>query len=139
MKNLFLDTNVLIDFLADRKPFSTHAAKLFSLAEEGKARLYISAVSYNNIYYIIRQSLNHNETLKLLSQLSEMVDIADVTATIVRRALKTSYFNDFEDAIQYHSALSIAGINCIVTRNIKDYKKSTVVVLTPVEAVSLFL
>jgi predicted nucleic acid-binding protein len=66
MKNIFLDTNIVIDFLADRKPFSPDAAKLFDFSVLGKAKIYISAVSYNNIYYILRQSLSHVVTMKVL-------------------------------------------------------------------------
>ena len=58
MQNIFLDTNILIDFFADRKPFSTEAAKLFSYSFKKKINIYISAVSYNNIYYILRQSFS---------------------------------------------------------------------------------
>lgn len=54
MQNIFLDTNVVIDFLADRRPFSLIAAKIFNYSLQGKIKVYISAVSYNNI---LRQSL----------------------------------------------------------------------------------
>jgi predicted nucleic acid-binding protein len=134
MKHIFIDTNVVIDFLADRRPFSLDAARLFDLALEGKSKIYISAVSYNNIYYILRQSLTNNATIKLLEELAEMTEIADVTGDIIRKSLKTD-FKDYEDAIQYYCALGIAKIDFIVTRNTKDFKKSTISVLTPAEAV----
>ncbi len=134
MKHIFMDTNVIIDFLADRQPFSLHAARLFDLTIDGKVRIYISAVSYNNIYYILRQSLTNNATIKLLEELGEMTEIADVTKTIIKQSLKTD-FKDFEDAIQYYCALSIPKIDFIVTRNTKDFKKSALSVLTPGEAI----
>ncbi len=137
MKNIFLDTNVVIDFLADRKPFSLSAAKLFNFSFEGKIKIYISAVSYNNIYYIINQSLSHKETIKLLNKICEMTEIADVTKSIIKKSLKTD-FNDFEDAIQYNCALTINKVNFIVTRNTKDFKRSSLPVMTPDEAISLF-
>ena len=137
MKNIFLDTSIVIDFLADRKPFSLYAAKLFNLSFLGKAKIYISAVSYNNIYYILRQSLSNNETIKLLEQLSEITEITDVTKSIIRKSLKTD-FKDFEDAIQYNCALSLAKTDFIVTRDTKDFRKSVLPVMTPEEAVSLF-
>ncbi len=136
MKHLFLDTNVVIDFLADRKPFSLHAAKLFNFSLLGKVKIYISAVSYNNIYYILRQSLSGTETIKLLAELSEMTEIADVTKNIIRKSLKTD-FKDFEDAIQYNCALSLSKIDFIVTRDTKDFKKSTLSIMAPEEIVSL--
>jgi predicted nucleic acid-binding protein len=135
MKQIFMDTNVVIDFLANRQPFSMDAARLFNLAIEQKACIYISAISYNNIYYILRQSLTNNATIKLLEELSEISEIADVTNVIIRQSLKTN-FKDYEDAIQYYCALNIPNIDFIVTRNTKDFRKSTLPVLTPAEAIS---
>jgi predicted nucleic acid-binding protein len=134
MKHLFMDTNVVIDFLADRQPFSLHATRLFDLTIDGKVKIYISAVSYNNIYYILMQSLTNNATIKLLEELAEMTEITDVPKTIIKQSLKTD-FKDYEDAIQYYCALSIPEIDFIVTRDTKDFKKSTLSVLTPAEAV----
>jgi len=133
-KHIFLDTKVVIDFLADRRPFSIDAAQLFDLAIEEKIRIYISAVSYNNIYYILRRSLTSNATIKLLDELADITEIADVTNEVIRNSLKTD-FKDYEDAIQYYCALNIPEIELIVTRNTKDFKKSTIAVLTPAEAI----
>ena len=134
MKNIFLDTNIVIDFLADREPFSLDAAKLFNLSVLGKVKIYISAVSYNNIYYILRQSLSNSETFRLLDELSEMAEIADVTKSVIKKSLKTD-FKDFEDAIQYYCALSLNKIDFIVTRDTKDFKKSSLSIMTAAEAV----
>ena len=137
MIHLFLDTNILIDFLVNRQPFSLEAAKLFDYSEKGKAKIYVAAVSYNNLYYIIRQSLSHSDTIKLLDELSEMVEIIDTTKSVVTKAIKSD-FKDFEDAIQYHCALSNNKIKAIVTRDSKGLKKSSLSVLSPKEALGLF-
>jgi predicted nucleic acid-binding protein len=134
MKHIFMDTNVVIDLLADRQPFSMDAAKLFNLAVEAKATIYISAVSYNNIYYILRQSLSGKAAVKLLEELAGITEITDVTSAVIRQSLRSD-FKDYEDAIQYYCALSIPKIDFIVTRNTKDFKKSALPVLSPVEAV----
>ncbi len=136
MINNFLDTNVLIDFLSDRKPFSIEAAKLFNYSLKGKIKIYISAVSYNNIYYILRQSFSHNETIKMLIELSEWAEIIDVTKDIIRKSIK-SEFKDFEDAIQYNCARSIGKIEFIVTRDTQDFRASSLPTLTPKETNSL--
>ncbi|MBC7424551.1 MAG: PIN domain-containing protein [Ferruginibacter sp.] len=136
MKYVFLDTNIVIDFLADRKPFSFHAAKLFNFSLLGKAKIYISAISYNNIYYILRQSQSSSETINLLRDLSDISEIIDVTKSIIKNALKSD-FKDFEDAIQYNCALTISKLDFIVTRDTKDFKKSTLAIMTPEEAVSV--
>lgn len=130
-----MDTNIVIDFLANRQPFAVDAARLFDLAVNGKIRIFIAAVSYNNIYYILRQSMPGNATLRLLEELADMTEITDVTALVIRQSLKTD-FKDYEDAIQYHSALSVPDLDFIVTRNTKDFKKSKLAVLTPTEALA---
>lgn len=136
MKNIFLDTNVLIDFFADRKPFSIEAARLFNYSIKKKINLYISAVSYNNIYYILRQSCSHTETIKMLTELNDWTIIIDVSKAIINKSLKSD-FRDFEDAIQYNCAKSLNKIDFIVTGNTKDFKTSSLPILTPKEAVTL--
>jgi predicted nucleic acid-binding protein len=136
MTYIFLDTNIVIDFLADRKPFSLFAAKLFNFSILGKAKIFVSAVSYNNIYYILRQTHSNAETVKLLNELSEITEITNVTKSIIKQSLKSD-FKDFEDAIEYNCALSLAKVDFIVTRDTKDFKKSTLSIMTPEEAVSL--
>jgi predicted nucleic acid-binding protein len=136
MKRFFVDTNVLIDFLADREPFATDAARLFDLSHKKKIQLYVSAVSYNNIYYILRQSLTHSATIKILDELNEWTFVIDVTAAVIRQSL-TSEFKDFDDAIQYNCAKSLSKIEAIITRDTTDYKKSSLPVLTPKEVVSI--
>ncbi len=135
---LFIDTNVLIDFLADRQPFSVSAGKLFTLSLNKKIKIFISAISYNNIYYILKQHTTHKETIKLLTQLSEMTEVIDLSDKLLANALK-SEFKDFEDAIQYYSALSNTSIDKIITRNTKDFKLSEIPVMTPDEVLSILL
>lgn len=138
MKQIFLDTKVIIDFLADRKPFSVAAAQIFDFAVSGKVKIYISAVSYNNIYYILRQTLSNAETITLLDELCEMTEIADLTKAIIKKSLK-SELKDFEDAIQYNCALSLNKIDFIVTRDTKDFRKSTLPIMNPEEALTLIV
>jgi len=79
MKHIFMDTNVVIDFLANRQPSSLDAARIFNMAVEERVKIYISAVSYHNIYYVLRQSLTNVATIKLLAGLADMTEMADVT------------------------------------------------------------
>lgn len=136
MKHIFLDTNVLIDFLADRKPFSVEAAKLFNYSFKKKVTIYVAAVSYNNIYYILRQSCTHSETIKILAELQDWTEAIDVSKDVIRKALK-SEFKDFEDAIQYNCAKTLNKIDCIVTRDTKDFKTSSIPTMTPKEALTM--
>ncbi|CAN5304149.1 PIN domain-containing protein [soil metagenome] len=130
MNNIFLDTNVIIDFLADRKPFSEFAAAIFTLADNEAIKIYASAITFNNVYYIIRQISSHKKALALLSDLESMVDIIEVNKVIIKQALHSD-FRDFEDAIQYMCALTNDKIEFIVTRNHKDFKKRQLPVFSP--------
>ena len=136
MKNLFIDTNVIIDVLAGRKPFSETTAKLFNYAEKGKINLYVSALSYSNIYYIIKKICSHRAMLVMLKDLEAITVTLDVTKQIISKSLHSDFI-DFEDSIQYYTALSNKKIGAIVTRNGKDYKKSDLAILTPQEALSV--
>ena len=138
MKNIFIDTNVIIDFLADRKPFSKHAAILFQLAKENKINICIAAISFNNTYYILRQVTSHKRSLKLILELEEYVSIQETNRYILLKALKSD-FNDFEDAIQYYSAEQLGKIDIITTRNQKDFKKSEIPVLSPETTIKLIM
>ncbi len=127
---LFIDSDVVIDFFTDREPHVNPASELFELNEQGGIILYLSAVSINNIYYIVRKFLGHKKALDVVEMLSEMTEIIGTTKKEIIQALKND-FSDFEDSIQYSSALTIDGLDAIITRNTKDYKNSHIAVMTP--------
>ncbi|MFM7106548.1 MAG: type II toxin-antitoxin system VapC family toxin [Flavobacteriales bacterium] len=106
MKNLFLDTNVIIDTLADRKPFSKAGANLFEYAEKGKINLFISSLTYANIYHIIRKSCTHKELISTLRDLESIIETVDVTKQIISKSLQ-SEFKDFEIICFVTSTVSI--------------------------------
>ena len=134
MRKIFLDTNVLVDLIANRKPFSKFAVKLFSEAEKGKISLYISSHSIATTYYLLKKYISDGELREVLSNLLDFVHVVAVDQDSVKKGLKSKY-KDFEDAIQIFSAGSVENIECIVTRNGKDYKGSEIPVLTPEEMV----
>lgn len=127
---LFIDSDVVIDFFTDREPFANPASEIFELNEQKKVELYISAVSINNIYYIVRKYLDHKRALQIVEELMEMVQVVGTTKKEIIQALKNG-FKDFEDSIQYSTALTIGGMEAIITRNVKDYEKSEIAVFTP--------
>ncbi len=127
---LFLDSDVVIDFFTDREPHANPASELFELNEQGNVRLYLSAVSINNIYYIVRRFLGHKKTLEAIETLTEMTEIVGTTKKEIIQALKNN-FTDYEDSVQYSSALTIKDLDVILTRNIKDYRNSSIAVMTP--------
>jgi predicted nucleic acid-binding protein len=127
---LFVDSDVVIDFFTDREPHANPASELFELNEQGNVRLYLSAVSINNIYYIVRRFLGHKKTLEVIETLTEMTEIVGTTKKEIIQALKNN-FTDYEDSVQYSSALTIKDLDVIITRNIKDYRNSSIAVMTP--------
>ncbi len=127
---LFVDSDVVIDFFTDREPHANPASELFELNEQGTVKLYLSAVSINNIYYIVRRFLGQKKTLEVIETLTEMTEIVGTTKKEIIQALKNN-FTDYEDSIQYSCALTIKDIDAIITRNIKDYRNSSIAVMTP--------
>ncbi len=136
MKHLFLDTNIIIDVLANREPFSDVASKLLDYGDKGKLNIYISALSYSNIYYILRKTCSHKEMISLLKDIQAISTTMDVTSSIISAAIDSG-LKDFEDAIQLNTALSSKKIQAIVTRDPKGFKNSDISVLTPEEALSI--
>jgi len=130
MQNVFVDTDVIIDFLIDRKPFSEQAAIILSLSEYKSIRVCASALTFANCYYILRKLSSHTKVISKLSQLAEIVDIVDVTKKVIIDSLRSG-FKDFEDAIQNESAKSNTQIKVLITRNIKDFYNSELSILTP--------
>ncbi|WP_317168746.1 PIN domain-containing protein [Cyclobacterium plantarum] len=121
---------MVIDFFTDRDPFANPASEIFDLNERGKFQLFISGVSINNIYYIVRKYLDHKRAILIIEELTAMIQIAGTTRIEIVQALKNN-FKDFEDSIQYSTALTIEGIEAILTRNVKDYSKAEIAVFTP--------
>ena len=136
MRHFLIDTNVLLDFLSDRKPFSDQAEVLFEYKQLKKIEIYVSAISFNNLYYIINKISGNKTAIKLLSELADLVNIIPLDNSIIRNSLKST-FSDYEDAIQYNSALSVKLIEGIITRNSKDFKKSDLPILSPEIAIKL--
>ena len=132
MKHYFVDTNVVIDMLANREEFADAASEIFDAAGRGDICVYISSLSYTNIYYIIRRYLGHEKTLESLKELTKHVSVLSVNEKIIKQALYSD-FKDFEDAVQYYSAIQNRSVECIVTRNVSDFKLSKLPVLKPSE------
>lgn len=134
---LFIDSDVVIDFFTDREPHANPASELFELCEKGTVVLFLSAISINNIYYIVRRFLGHKKTLEVVETLAEMTEVIGTTKKEILQALKNG-FSDYEDSIQYSSALTIRGLDAIITRNIKDYKNADISVMTPIDFLKMF-
>ena len=132
MTRVFLDTNILVDLIADRKPFSKHAIEIFKSAEESKTQLFTSSHSIATAHYLLKKYVEEKDLRDILSNLLEFLDVIPVDLDVLKKGLRSNH-KDFEDAIQIICASSITGIDFIVTRNTKDFKTSNIAVLTPDE------
>lgn len=93
-------------------------------------RGYVSSLTFSNLYYILRKLESHNKVIAKLDSLSKMVNILRVDEQIIKNAISSS-FPDFEDTIQYFSAIDSKKIDVIITGNTKDYKNPGIPVMTP--------
>ena len=128
--DLFLDTDVIIDYLTDRQPFAENAERVFALIENKKMKGYTSSLCFSNIYYLLRQQLTHHKSVTLLKDINGLLGILKVDEDIIQNALESD-FQDFEDAIQYFTAIAYKRLDVLVTRNIKDYRNSLLPVMDP--------
>jgi len=130
-EKIFVDTDIVLDLLAKREPHYIYSAELFSLADQQEISAYVSSLTFANLFYIIRKYTSRKESIKTLSKLKILVNILPVDERIISLAL-ASDFEDFEDAIQYYAAVE-NNLEIILTRNIKDYKKAEITVITAEE------
>jgi predicted nucleic acid-binding protein len=129
VKKVFVDTDVALDLLSAREPHYIWAAQLFTLADKGKVKAYISALSFSNLHYLLTRQYNAMESRRILKQFKVVVKVLPVDEKIIDLAL-SSVFTDLEDAIQYYTALENA-MPLLLTRNIKDYKQAAIGIMTP--------
>lgn len=124
-----MDTDICLDLLSGRKPFNSVAEKLFSLADTGKIKICVSSLSFANIDYILKSQYSVPNSRQIIAKFKTLVTVLPVDSKTIDLAI-ASGFADFEDAIQYYSAIE-NGIDEMLTRNIRDYKKATIKVITP--------
>ena len=130
MTKILLDTDIILDFFFDRKPYSENAAKILSLSESNRIEACITPIIISNVYYLLRKTASHIQVITQLRFLMSIINVLVVNKETILQAIN-SPFKDFEDALQNYSAESDKTIDVIVTRNVKDYKDSMLSVQTP--------
>jgi predicted nucleic acid-binding protein len=129
MKKVFIDTNIVLDLLSRREPFFEEAAELFSLADRKIVNLSASSLTIANTSYTLLRQMNSKDTKSVLRKLRIIVDILPLDDKVVGLALNDETFTDFEDGLQHFTAIE-ANQEVIITRNLKDFKKSKLPVMT---------
>jgi len=131
-RNVFVDANIICDYLLNRKYHTMHADHIFEYAQKLSVTLYVCSYSFAIAYHYMRRQKNisHLVALSALEKMFSKVKSIPVDGTIVYQAMKSG-FDDYEDAIQYCCALKISECEAIITRDTKDFALSNVPVVTP--------
>jgi predicted nucleic acid-binding protein len=132
----FLDTNVLVDVLARREPFYADSARVWTLAETRRIEGAISALSFPNVSYVVKRLEGREAAHNALVVLRDVFECVALDRSIVNQAVDSA-LADFEDAIQYFSAVRW-GAECLVTRNPADFPSKDIPVMTPAEFLATY-
>lgn len=128
MEKVFVDSDIVLDLLSGRQPHYDYAAELFSLADENSIKLYVSSLTFANVNYILSKQLSAGQARKMLFKFKTLITVLSVNDKVIELAL-ASDFHDFKDAIQYNTAIENS-ITTLLTRNLKDFKKAEIAILT---------
>ncbi len=135
MKSVLCDINVILDIFLKRDPYYAPAARLFTLIEEKKLHGYLSAQSFPTMFYILSKELKREKAMRVLEKLRIVFRVAAVDEKVIDLSL-VSTFKDFEDAVQYYSALHVRA-DCLITRNKADYRSDRLPIMSPEEFLAL--
>jgi predicted nucleic acid-binding protein len=133
---ILVDTNVVLDLLLDRTPFSEPAAHVFSLIENSEVEAFLCATTITTIDYLLTQSMSRPAAKKALQGLMGLFEIAPVNRPVIEEALRCRMAY-FEDAVLAHAA-NLVGATTVITRNTKDFRYSPVKAMDPVSFLYVF-
>ncbi|MCW7490963.1 type II toxin-antitoxin system VapC family toxin [Leptospira meyeri] len=136
IQNVYLDSDVIIDYLYAREPFFQESVQLISLIENKKIKGSISSLIIWNIFYILAKYTNEKSARELIKEFKTIIEIIPIDEKIIDLGLNSS-IKDFEDSIQYFAAKS-KKIKYIITRNKKDYPTGEIKPLSPKEFLTIF-
>jgi len=131
VRTLLCDINFFLDIFLKREPFYTPSARLFKKIENNELTGYLCALSFPTLFYLLSKGLRRDRAIRTLEKIRVVFRVAPVDEKVIDLSL-ASDFEDFEDAVQYYSALHVKA-DCVITRNKADYKDNAIPVLTPEE------
>jgi len=130
-KKIFIDTDIFLDTVFGRNPHFTSSQRILSLCEQNDISGHTSSLVIANLYYIINKVSNHSKSIAAIAKIRAFITILPFTDKEISESINAE-FKDFEDGAQYFIAMNNK-INCFVTRNVKDFRKANISVLTPKE------
>lgn len=132
--NVFLDTNVIIDFMGEREGFFDDAATIFAMIEDKRINASVSALTIVNCAYILKKTFNSDIMLSKVDALCQMLDVMPIDRSQLMNAVQLRPY-DYEDAVQYLSALPYHP-DVIITRDKRGFNDFDILVMTPAEFVN---
>lgn len=134
-EKLFIDSDIILDIALSREPHFPSSSLILSLIESKLLDGYTSTIIISNLYYILRKLESHKIAIDFITKLRLIIKILPVTDEIIKLSLE-SKFKDFEDALQYYTAI-LSNIDYLITRNVRDYARTDIKVHTPDEFIKL--
>jgi predicted nucleic acid-binding protein len=135
-RRVFIDTDIFLDTILDRKPHSEYSRQILGLCEQNEIQGFTSSLVIANIYYIINKLSNALKAKQAISKICSLLEILPFTDKEVGESMSAE-FKDFEDGAQYFVAVNNK-IDCFITRNVKDFQKANISILTPQEFLKSF-
>jgi len=130
-QRIFIDTDIFLDTILDRKPYSSFSNKIISLCERNEITGFTSSLILANIYYIVNKVSHHKKAIQSISKIRSIITILPFTDKEIGESIHSN-FKDFEDGVEYFIAVNHT-ISFLLTRNIKDFKKASISILSPEE------
>jgi predicted nucleic acid-binding protein len=135
---VFADANILVSVINKEYPLFPLTSRILSLAGTLDFRIYTSPICLAIAFYFAEKKSSSARAKEKLRILSAHLDIAGVTAETVRSSFDQPAVNDFEDGLEYYSALA-AGCNCILTEDKDDFYFSQIDVVSSAEFFERYL
>ena len=136
MDIIFVDTNIILDWLAQREPFFKFAKELFKKGENDEIKIWTSTMSFISTEYIMRKQIGKDKTKQALAGIRTICNVCKSGEKEIDLSILSS-FKDFEDAFQYYNALNNS-CKVIITRNPKDFKESEIPIMSAEEYLKAF-
>ena len=133
---VLIDTNVMIDAITKRDNASSFSADVIALCSSNRITGFAAPHSFSNLYYILRKEYSDKNRRVIIGEYSKILNVVSMNEDVINSALNNNNITDFEDAIRYACAESV-GADYIVTRNVKDYGRSSIKAITPEELINL--
>ena len=126
-----IDTNILLDYLAEREPFIKEAREIIALCHTEKLCGCVTAHSIADCFFILRK-IPLDKRREMIIAVIEIMELINIDRSQMLKALRDENFTDIEDSVQAACAEE-NGLDCVITRNVKDFKGGSVPAITPAD------